>query len=222
MGWLALVAGCSGSGTTMPTDPDASATVPSDAPVGSHGDAQASSGLIVTWETTPTLAPIPIEGGGEIASAMFKLARCELIGDSTSGDERTTATNFVIGWTTIGSADPRFFPFAPPGRYSKLSLTMNATGGDWVYELTGTAKIMGTDEPFVIRDTQRVDIDESFDVTLPPGGTKVVRVKVDLADVVKNVDWDTVPVQNNVRELVAGPQLDDVRNRLKNAFDIAE
>ncbi|MGE0870777.1 MAG: hypothetical protein AB7P03_19580 [Kofleriaceae bacterium] len=220
IGCLVLVAGCSGSGTDKARDPDASVVGTVDGPPGFPSDAQAATGLAVVWETDPVLPPILIEGGGTLLTAMLKVARCEVIGDSTSGDDRTTATNFVLGWSTTAAASSTFFWSAPPGRYSKLSVTLNATGSDWVYEMTGNVNVMGVEQSFVVRDTKRVDIDETFDLTLAPGGVDTIRVKVDLADALKNVDWENVPVQNNVRELVSGPELDEVRNRLKNAFDI--
>ena len=211
LAYLLTAAACGGGGGGGGGDD----TPISDAPALS--DAVAQQGLIVNVVALPAL-PGEIKSDLTVTSAVFHVQRLQVIGDN--GQPMTT-TGFELGWQGEGTNPlPIDFPFAPSGLYSQVSIEIDALSSAPVYEISGTAKVGGNIEPFHITDTESMDVDiTGYAVTLAPGRTAIIGVRLDLRDAIDGIDMATLPMMQGKRTLAPGSsQMGNFRDKLEDAF----
>ena len=187
----------------------------SDAPA--QSDALSQQGLIVNVVALPAL-PGEIKSDLYVTSAVFRVQRLQVIGDN--GQPMTTSP-FELGWQSENTNPvPIDFPSAPSGLYSQVSIEFDASSSVPAYEIFGTAKVGGNTEMFHIVDTDSVDIDVTgYSVTLLPGRTAIVGVRLDLRDAIDNVDMATLPMVQGKRTLDTNhSQMPAFRDKLEDAF----
>lgn len=212
---LAL-SGCSDPGRGEPLD----AMPPADAGPGDAGeqrDSGGGAGLVFRFASEPSL---PGDVGGEynpvIEQAELLLVQVRAIGDSSPGGEGTSADGLALSWAD-GEAEELRFPQAPPGIYSQLMAELDG------YEIQGTVEISGDELPFRIAQESGASIQISVNLDgleLEPGGDRGITIEVDLGDVIRAVEWDEVPVdeQGSLHVRAESPQAEAVRERLADAF----
>lgn len=202
-----LIAGCGGGGDGMQLT-DAS----------SSSDAATYTGLLVTWAADPTL-PGTVKTDISVTSATFRFSRVQVLGDA-GNSEITTRYDFEANWTPFGQ-EPQaiIFSGAPTGLYSQVKLDLDGAQLASSYEITGTAKVGANTEPFRIRDTEAIEIDiNDYAVQLIPGRDALIEIELDLGDVL-DLNYGQFVMENGERILdETGPQINDVRGRLENAF----
>jgi hypothetical protein len=209
VGCLLVAAACGGGTGPDPSALDAAASVDA----ASSSDA-ASSGLTAVWSSNPDV-PGMFDNGITVSSAMFAIARLEVVGDAgTPG--ATTATNLDITWTSTLQPSPVYFGGAPSGLYSQVTLQLD---GDLVapsYVIKGTASINSIEEPFEISDTKNIELDISgYNVALSPGSTATIPIRLDLRGLLDSVNFGALPLEGNVRKLdQSSPQIGDVRDEM--------
>jgi hypothetical protein len=212
---LAL-AGCSDPGNDGPVDAMLDADARGDA--GAELDGGGGAGLIFRFTSDPSL-PGELDGDYDavIADAALVLAQVRAIGDSSPGGEGTSADRLELSWDD-GEVEELRFPQAPPGIYAQVMAVLES------YEIEGIVQIDGDDVPFRIAAASGAGIQIALSLDgleLEPGMDRVVNIQVDLADVVKAVDWDAVPADEDGL-LHVGPESDQgatVRERLADSFD---
>ena len=180
-------------------------------------DALTQQGLIVNVVALPAL-PGEIKSDLTVTSAVFNIDRLQVIGDN--GQPMTTSS-FQLGWQSESTnPSPIDFPFAPSGLYSQVSIEIDASSSAPVYEIFGTAKVGGNTEMFHIIDTESVEVDiTGYMVTLAPGRTAIVGVRLDLRDAIDSIDMAMLPMMQGKRTMMAGNnQMSEFRDKLENAF----
>lgn len=207
---LLAVAACGGGGGGGGDDVSVS-----DAPAAS--DAITQQGLIVNFVALPAL-PGPIKNDLSVTSAVFHIQRLQVIGDN---GQPMSNQAFQLGWQSEGANPaPLDFPTAPSGLYSQVSIVIDETSAaSPVYEIFGTAKVNGNTEMFhvVDRGNLRIDI-TGYNVTLAPGRSAVVGVRLDLEDAIESIDVASLPTMQGMRTLDGGPKLMEFRDKLEDAF----
>lgn len=228
---LALSAGACGGGSS----PDADAGLGEDggkdrdAAPGEVDAQPLTSGLILTYEPEPAF-PVTIGGTYQVElsrSVRLELRDVRIIGDSASGDPRTSREEIELAWgcekeeeegedeCEPGTAPTRFeFPEAPEGIYSSLLARFH----EFRYEGQAT-----TD---VTRDFTVEEELENVDLTIPlPDialGRDVIEIviTVDLDDPMLAVDWGMVEPDGSGILLVneASPQIDSIIEEAAEAF----
>lgn len=207
---LLAAAACGGGGTGGNGDD----TPPSDAAATS--DANAQPGLIVSFAAIPAL-PGTLKTDLTVTSAVFHIERLQVIGDN--GQPMTGA--FTLGWQSESTnPSPLDFPSAPSGLYSQVSMEIDQPLLAPVYEIFGTAKIGGNIEPFHIVDREDLHIDiTGYNVTLVPGRSAVIGIRLDLKGAVENIDMNMLPTEQGMRTLETGnSQMSEFRDKLEDAF----
>jgi hypothetical protein len=208
---LLAAAACGGDGGGSAGDDTqvSDAAAPSDAPV--------QQGLIVNVVALPAL-PGPLKSDLAVTSAVFRIQRLQVIGDN--GQPMTSAP-FQLDWQAEGSNPSALdFPSAPSGLYSQVSIEIDEAGPMPVYEIRGTAKVNGNTEMFRIIDRDSLDIDiTDYNVTLAPGKTAVIGVRLDLKEAIESIDMQALPTMMGMRTLdMASPQMPEFRDDLEDAF----
>lgn len=162
-------------------------------------DAQASTGLTVTWTAQPMLPGRFSDV--TISRVKLRLARLEVIGD-TGSSSGTTLTDFDVIWSATTTPLPISFFSAEPGLYSRASLQIDGKVVARSYEIRGTVVINGTTEPFEISDTAALAVDVSgYNVTLMAGQAVEVPIHVDMDNAIDAVDFASLPTVANVRTM---------------------
>ncbi len=175
------------------------------------------SGLAVTWTAQPTI-PGPFATSVTISTVKLKIARLEVIGDTGSGTG-TTTMDYEANWSMNGTPIPIAFFFAQPGLYSAVSMQIDGKVVDPSYEITGTALINATTEPFKITDTMMLAVDVTgYSVALTPGASEDVPLRVDLQPVINAIDFSMLPVVGGVRTMnQSTPGIAAVRTALQTS-----
>ncbi|MBL9015133.1 MAG: hypothetical protein JNL83_13200 [Myxococcales bacterium] len=207
---LAVTAACGGGGGGGGDD-----TPVSDA--AALSDAITQQGLIVNVVALPAL-PGEIKSDLTVTSVVFHVQRLQVIGDN--GQPMTSAA-FDLGWQGEGTnPSPIDFPTAPSGLYSQVSIEIDASAAAPVYEIFGTVKVGGDIEMFHIRDTENLDIDiTGYNVTLAPGQSAIMGVRLDLRDAIDGIDMGMLPMMMGRRTLETNDaQMSEFRDKLDDAF----
>jgi hypothetical protein len=217
LGALLVFAACR-QGGGMSAGPDAT---PDGAPVDTDASPSAL-GLWVTWRADPAL-PGDVDNKITVTDATFQMDRLQVIGDAGI-DARTTHSKYLLAWNAQGRPPQERFPDAPVGVYSKILAVMTPGGlGDYAYEIHGTWMNGGSQPmPFEVRDRLTVSLSIDCQEDLPAAGSATLGIKVDLRDALNSVKWEDVVPANGVLELDSGPQLVQLRDRLKKAFKLDE
>jgi hypothetical protein len=181
---LAVVAALSLTGC-----PSEESTVPD----GGTGQKQ---GLTVAWSSTQ---PIPTTDNPSVTEAILSVRSVRAIGDAAPGDASTTKERFTLRWSKSEAPAPMVFDHAPAGKYAKIDLVLRDDGQD-TFKLVGVARINGTDVPYEIEGEEQISISIPLpsSATLPAGGMLTVGVKVNLRDIVKDLNLASVPPQGGV------------------------
>lgn len=174
-------------GATLTGCPGMDGTVP-DGQTGSQG-------LTLTWRADPS---IPTTQNPSVTEATLKVRSVRVIGDA--GDSATTKERFELKWSNNTSPQPILFDQAPAGKYAKIDVIIRGFGSDDdSLEIAGTVRIAGTDYRYQIEDKAQI----SASITLPssailsPGGALSVGVKVNLQDVVRDIDFASIEPDGN-------------------------
>ncbi len=226
---IAILCGLSLSGCTGATDDDAKPAEIPDAGTESR-DAPAMSpeqaGLSFEFVTEPGLLGgepevIDIDGNYEatISKASFTLQRVRIIGDSATGNGRTSVREFVLEWSDQAPALLQF-PQAPPGIYSRMLGDIDS------YHIEGTIGLGAGAKSFVI-DESGVDAELSvglMDLVLEPGMDAIFQVTISLRPLVSAIEWDQVDEDDNGALVVdeRSRDIDCARASLELAFGKAE
>lgn len=186
-----------------------------DAP--SASDASPQQGLIVNFVAIPPL-PGPLKSDLSVTSVVFHIQRLQVIGDN--GQPMTSAP-IQIGWQSEGTNPvPVDFPSAPSGLYSQVSMEIDEASFAPVYEIFGTAKVGGNTEMFHIVDRNSLDVDiTGYAITLPPGRSAVLGVRLDLKDAISSIDMGMLPMVQGMRTMdTVDQQMPEFREKLDDAF----
>lgn len=211
---LAL-AGCPGPGEDPPDlTPDAGSEPDA-------GEPPAGSGLVFRFESEPGLGEDEL--GGEynpvIDEAVLTLVQVRAIGDSATGDARTSADQLTLSWEE-GDVEELYFPQAPPGIYAQLLAELVS------FEITGTLQISGERVPFRIAETgANIEIAIGLDgLAIEPGMDRTVPISVELGDVIEAVDWEQVPAGEDgvLHVSPSSENMAQVRERLRDGFEDEE
>lgn len=192
-------------------------------PDGGDGGDLPDHGLVVSWTTRPEPIPGEVESGLTLDAATLHLRNVRAIGDAGVGDPRTLAPLVDLVWASGVMPPELAFPDAPTGLYARMSFELDRGGGTYAYELQGTIEIAGTPEPYIVRDrdTLAVSFDYEAPITLPPGAGARIPVRLELRDVLRDLDFESAPVIGGRRVIETGdPQLATVRTELAAAFGV--
>jgi hypothetical protein len=204
-----LVAGCTGSGHGDPA-PDASSM--SDAPLGPRG-------LYVGVVAMPAL-PGELRPELTVTAAKFQVQRLQVIGDN--GQPMTSAA-FQLSWEGAAAPPVVTFASAPSGLYSQVNINFDGPSSGMTYEITGTTRLGGPLKRYRIRDRNSLNINVTgFTAVLSPGSDATLTIALDLSDAIGSIRFDQLGGDDDVLELGPGnPQLQDLRDRLQDAFNQA-
>lgn len=207
---LAAAAACGADGGDSPSNPDAPPA----------SDAPNAASVRVTWTSMPPI-PGPIKNDIDVATAAFRLAQLQIVGDGGSGGT-TTLDDILLEWSPDHSMPPMLtFEQAPLGLYSKISFDVVADASRAAFDISGAVKIGAVTEPFRIYDTEPLDIEiDGYDVELEPGRSVQMAVQLDLKPVLESLEYEQFPLIGGVRTLgPADAQINDVRDALADAFE---
>jgi hypothetical protein len=138
----------------------------------------------------------------EITTVTFGVKILRAIGDAAPGDMRTTRTddddnnNIDLAFANSLGPVPQLFREAPPGVYSTVELRIaDSRTASSAIEVTGRASRGGNLVPFEIKSaTSIVPISIAVYTELMPRMLSTATIELDVAGLVKNIDWDTVPL----------------------------
>lgn len=210
IGCLLVAAACGGDDGSSPGTPDAASA--NDAAPSSDAGA---SGLSVVWSSNPNV-PGTIDSQVTVTSAMFAIARLEVVGDAGSPGA-TTADGIDATWSSTLQPLPIQFDGAPAGLYSQVTLQLDGELVAPSYVIKGTARINGMNgQPFEISDTRNIELDISgYTVALSPGSTATVPIRLDLRKLIETVNFDMLAMSGGVYTLdETNMQISDVRDEL--------
>jgi hypothetical protein len=190
---------------------------------GGGGDAAPAGGLTFDFRSKPKLPPHGDgEAGGpwdaEIDAAMIVLRDVRAIGDAAPGSGETTADMLTLTWLA-DDKELLVFSDAPPGIYSLLRAQIVS------WDVTGTVDVEGEDEvAFHITDTPSMSLSVTvpMNVTLAANDDETVRIDIELEDVIRDIDWDDAPEDDDDTLLINASysEIDDVRDNLSEAFEL--
>jgi hypothetical protein len=147
------------------------------------------------------------------------------IGDAAPGDVRTTRTDDKLSafeWKDGQNPVPHLFPEAPPGMYSKVELRIaDSIHADAAVDISGRVPRGGNVVPFQIKTlVAAVPISIDVNVVLPPRGTETVTIEVDVADLIEDIDWGTVPLTGDGRLFIGDgdPQMSKMTTKIDDVF----
>ncbi|HEY0481010.1 MAG TPA: hypothetical protein VGD37_26025 [Kofleriaceae bacterium] len=217
LGVMLVCVGCHGPGSVAPD----SATEP-DGPV--H-----ALGMSVAWSANPAV-PGEVTSKLVVTDVSFQLEHFQLVSDA-GADVRTTHSRYQLHWAAGAMPARDAFPDAPVSTYQKLSLDMRPGSQlPYSYQILGTWRDEsglgsgsgGEDEvmPFRIVNPMALSFPIDCNVSLPPGGSASIGIKLQLQKALDHVDFKNVPVDGGVRVLAGGPMLMDLNDRLAKAFEV--
>lgn len=207
IGVLLVVVGCHVESPVVP-----------DAPTEPDGPPRAL-GMFVTWTAKPAL-PGPVGDKLTVTEATFQLEHLQLVSDA-GADNRTTRSRYQLAWDASGAPPQETFPDAPAAVYQRILLDMRSDVlPPYTYEIQGTWQDDQDVKPFRIVDKAMVEIPIDCSVTLAPGGSVSIALRVDLKDALEGIDFKSVQEDNGVLLLSTGPQLQGVRDQLAQAFQL--
>jgi hypothetical protein len=161
-----------------------------------------TQGLTLRWQSTqpiPTTADDP-----SVEEAELRLRSVRVIGDAASGDSATTRERVELKWSGDDIPEELRFDQAPPGKYAKIDVVLRGWDGDGgedgegaSFEISGNVRVNGTTYRYQLEDDDQL----SSSLPLPggtmlsPGGELVLEVRVNLRDVVKDLEFSSIPPQ---------------------------
>ncbi|MCC6993192.1 MAG: hypothetical protein IT370_01055 [Deltaproteobacteria bacterium] len=167
---------------------------PSDPPSG-DGDAGTDGGagvrgLVFVFQVQPVL-PGQTSPGVTVDSLELHLREVRVVGDAAAGDPRVSRADLTMKFLADKSTGELAFPDAPSGMYSRLAARLGGTGDSYV--IKGRALANGVSRPFEIEDEEALPLAIDFTpVQVRAGRVTTVRIGVDVAAAIADVDWDTV------------------------------
>jgi hypothetical protein len=177
------------------------------------------TGIGLTFTTNPTLEGGYTRDGVEftIESAEIELADVRLIGDSATGDERTSHSQVFLFWE---DATPVYVPYeqAPPGMYSRVRAT--ATN----LQIEGSVAI-GDEESFSLSiETEGISVPLEFDMIyeLEAGSPLSLEVEVDLQRMTEEISFSDLEISEGEATIEGdSEELDHVLEKLTESFEIS-
>lgn len=216
IGALLVFAGCGNPGTQI---------MPDGAPV--HDGPPRVGGLTVSWDAQPGL-PGEVNSKFTVTEATFQLEYLQVESD-VGPAEKTTHSKFQVRWADGAAPDQDVFPDAPAATYRSVLIGMRSAPGQPAYQIKGNWEddeegggtgAGGTgSRPFRITDNvSSLMLQLPCQKTLPAGGAIAISVKVDLKQVLDNLDFKNIPPMGGVVVVDAGPLLTAVRSQIGKVF----
>jgi len=208
IGVMLVCVGCHSGGTVTPDTP-----VDPDGPV--HG-----LGMFVTWRADPEL-PGDVTDKITVSDATFQLEHLQLVSDA-GADGRTTHSRYQLRWGTGAVPALESFPNAPVAMYQRIAMDLRPGSlQPFAYQIQGTFDDDNSadTERFRIVNPMPMSLPIDCNVTLAPGGSVSIVVKIDLKDALGRIDFKNVPEIAGVHVLSGGPMLNDLNKRLVGAFE---
>lgn len=168
-------------------------------PDGPPGDG-GTQGLTVHWQSTQTIPTTSDDPAVEEASLAVRSLR--VIGDAASGDEATTRERVSLSWSRDGAPAALRFDQAPSGKYAKIDAVLRGWDGDGndedsgdAFEISGTVRVGSTTYRYEIEDSSQLAISLPLPdgTMLSPGGALSLTVRVNWRDVVKDLNFSSIP-----------------------------
>lgn len=167
-----------------------------------------------------------------ITTVTFGVKVLRAIGDAAPGDMRTTRTDdeaennidldFRDGYVPI----PQLFRDAPPGVYSTVELRVaDSRTALSAIEVTGRASRGGNLVPFQIKSAASIiPISVAVNTELMPRMLATATIQLDVAHLVKDIDWDAVPLTGEGTLLVGDgdAEMASVVSNVATAFTAAQ
>jgi hypothetical protein len=179
-------------------------------------------GLSISWESRPATFPGSPSADLTIERAVFHQDELRVVRDAGPIDLELDELVWERG------VAPAALPVmgALPGLYSRLLFELEGDDDDrdreYAYEITGTVRVNGTFRPFTIRDTGDLSLSLDFSITLPPGGTARIPVRIEIDEIVTAVDFSQVQIQDNRYIVEKGnSQLTNVRAAVRGSFGVS-
>jgi len=205
IGVFLVLAACNVGG---PAAPDAPGKPGEDAP-------HPSLGMFVNWTASPML-PGMLADKIYVTEATFHLDHLQIVADSGS----STHTKYLLVWGEDGPPKPDIFPDAPPGVYSKITLSMmGGSFGNDAFEIRGMWQTIGPPKNFLIRDDRPLNLSIDCNTTLAAAGSAMIAIKVDLKDAISKIPFPNLDDENGVL-ILKDKELSDFRGRLQGAFEL--
>ena len=153
-----------------------------------------TQGLTLRWRAVPGVPSG--EDNPNVTRATFRIRSLKIIGDAAPGDAATSRENLELEWRSGKAPTPLLFDQAPPGKYAKIDLIFRGDGKD-TYELSGMARRNGTDYPYELEDSGQFSISVPLpsSTTLAPGGSLTLGVRIDIRDIVKDLNFDNARLE---------------------------
>lgn len=154
-----------------------------------------SQGLTLRWRATPGVPSG--EDTPNVTRATFRIRSLKVIGDAAPGDAATSRENLTLEWRTGKTPTPELFGHAPAGKYAKIDLIFRGDGSD-AYEIGGIAQRGGIDYPYELEDSSQISVSVPLpsSTTLSPGGSLAIGVRIDIRDIVKDLNFDNARLES--------------------------
>jgi hypothetical protein len=122
------------------------------------------------------------------------------IGDAAPGDASTTKERVELRWGKGDGPSPMVFDQAPAGKYANIDILIRGEGESHSYQISGMVTVRGTSYPYEIEDDEPLSVSVQLpsSATLPAGGSLSVGVRVNLKDIVRDLDFASVPIDDGV------------------------
>ncbi len=173
-----LLVGC-------PSDPPSG-----DSDAGTDGGAGVR-GLVFVFQVQPML-PGQTSPGVTVDSLELHLRDVRVVGDAAAGDPRVSRADLTMKFLAGQATGELAFPDAPSGMYSRLAARLGGLGHSYV--IKGRAIANGVSHPFEFEDEDALPLAIDFTpVQVRAGRVATVRIGVDVAAAIAQVDWDRVP-----------------------------
>lgn len=187
-----------------------------DAPGGPGDGPHHGLGMFVSWNASPML-PGTLTDKISVMEATFQLDHFQIVADAGS----VTRTKYLLAWNGNDAPKQDMFPDAPPGVYSKITLSMmGGSFGDDAFEIRGMWQNGGPPKNFVIHDDRPLNLSIDCNATLAAAGSATIAIKVDLKDAISKIAFQNLNDEDGVLELKDGKELSDFRSRLQDAFEL--
>ena len=167
----------------------------------------------------------------EINYVLVSVKTLRAIGDAAPGDMRTTRTDAAPNNIDLDFHDgfvpiPQLFPEAPPGVYSSVQLQISDSRlASAAIDVIGRASRGGNLIPFEVKSAlSEVPINIAVNTVLMPRVIGTTTIEVDVARLVKDIDWDSVPLTTEGRLFVGDgdPEMASVVSNVAAAFSAAQ
>ena len=158
----------------------------------------------------------------EIDKVTIGATSIRAIGDAAPGDMRTTRTQYQFEWRDNLNPIPILFTTAPPGLYSQLDFHVNDSSvSATAVDIIGRARRGGMLVPFEIdnKDSE-IPIDIDINTLLGPREIAVTTIELDIASLVENIDWASIPLTTDGRLYITDGDaaMSNVVSKLTSAF----